>query len=171
MLSTAGLGPLTIGLPPETNPGAAMIVFDPEACVGLDDPTGRGPGRWVADYPPFVDVEGNEHPQFWVDANDADGVYWIDVLDPAIPTAAGVRVGSTLAELQSAYPDLVAGTPGPTSQPWWVSDDAGTLVFEVSDAEQPPGTTPGVVIIHVQGPRTDPDWTAANTDLVAGGCL
>ncbi|WP_407345123.1 hypothetical protein [Pengzhenrongella phosphoraccumulans] len=92
----AGLGPLTIGLPPETNPGAAMIVHHPDECAGLSDINGRGPGRWVATYPPFVDAEGNAHPQFWVDANDVD---------------------------------------------------------------------------HVQGPGTNPDWTSANTDLVAGGCL
>ena len=92
------------------------------------------------------------------------------MMDPAIPTAAGVRVRSTLPELQSAYPYLVAGMRGPTSQPWWVSHDAGTLVFEVADAQQPPATTPGVAILHVQGPGTNPDWTSANTDLVAGGC-
>ena len=163
ILSTAGLGPLTIGLPPETNPGAAMIVYNPDECASLSDPDGRGSGRWVASYPPFVDADGNEHPQFWVDANDADGVYWIDVIDPAIQTAASIRVGSTLAELQAAYPDLVAGTPGPVSQPWWVSDDVGTLAFEVQDGH--------VVIIHVQGRGTNPDWTSANSDLVAGGCL
>lgn len=170
VLSTAGLGPLTIGLAPEMNPGAAMIVFHPNECADQSDPTGRGPGRWVANYPPFVDAEGNEHPQFWVDANETDGVYWIDVIDPEIQTTTGIRVGSTLADLQAAYPELVAGTPGPTSQPWWVSEPAGTLNFEVSDG-QSPGTAPGVVIIHVQGPGTNPDWTSANTDLVAGGCL
>ena len=74
-------------------------------------------------------------------------------------------------ELQSAHPDLVVGTRGPTSQPWWVSHDAGMPVFEGADAQQPPATTLGVVIIHVQGPGTNPGWTSANTDVVAGGCL
>lgn len=174
VLRTSGLGPLTIGVAPETNPGAAMILFDPDVCAGVaeaSDP--RGPGRWVAAYPPFVDADGNERPQFWVDANEADGVYWIDVVDPAISTTTGIRVGSTLAELQAAYPGLVEGTPGPASQPWWVADDAGILVFEVSAGAdgQPPASGSGVVIIHLQGPGTDPDWTSANTDLVAGGCL
>lgn len=168
VLSTSGLGPLTIGLPPEGNPGAQMIVYHPDECAGQTNP-----GRWVADYPPVTDADGNTKPQFWVDVDETDGVYWIDVQDPAIPTTTGIHVGSTLAELQAAYPDLVEGTPGPASQPWWVSDDAGTLVFEVQDDSQglqPPGTPPTVVIIHVLGPGTDPDWTSANTDLVPGGC-
>lgn len=174
VVSTSGLGPLTIGLPPESNPGAPMIVYRPDECVGMvAGDQGRGPGRWVADYPPYTDSDGNAKPQFWVDVNEESGVYWIDVQDPAIPTTTGIHIGSTLAELQAAYPDLVEGTPGPVSQPWWVSDDAGTLVFEVQDDSQelqPPGTPPIVVLIHVQASGTDPDWTSANSDLVAGGC-
>ena len=171
VLSTPGLGPLTIGLPPKSNPGAQMIVFDPKACAGAAE--GSELGRWTANYPPYTDADGSSKPLFAVDVNDSHGVYWIDVLNPAIKTSAGIHVGSTLDALKAAYPGLVKGTPGPTSQPWWVSDAAGTLSFEVQDSSQglqPEGTPPVVVLIHVQAPGVDADWTAANSGNIAGSC-
>lgn len=172
--STSGLGPLTIGLPPATNPGAAMIAFDPEYCYSEEMGLTEGNlGRWASTYDTIVDAYGSEQPLFRLAADDA-AVLWIDVVDPAVPTTEGIRVGSTLEELQAAYPELVAGTPGPVSEVWWVADDAGTLVFETQDDTtglQPPGTPPTVILIRVLAADLDPDWPAANSGDVAGACF
>ncbi|HEX5331140.1 MAG TPA: hypothetical protein VFW79_00710, partial [Cellulomonas sp.] len=132
-LGTSGLGPLTVGLPPATNPGAVMIEFRPRYCedVGVES-VGTNPGRWVPTYEPIVEADGEPRALFAVEADDTR-VSRIDVIWSDLPTTAGIHIGSTLEQLRAAYPGLVEGTAGPTSQVWWVTDPAGSLVFETQD--------------------------------------
>ncbi|GAA3219405.1 hypothetical protein ACFP63_15895 [Oerskovia jenensis] len=165
VISTAGLGPLTIGVPPETNPGAAMIEWVPNAC-GEWDP--ENPGRWVSTYA----LPDGSQP-LGVSVSDK-GVGWIDVLMAGPRTAEGVGIGTDLATLQATYPNLVAGTPGPVSNVWWLKDDKGILSFETQgdkDGLQPAGTAEKVVHMSVLTSTADPDFARANTDQVAGGCF
>lgn len=102
------------------------------------------------------------------------GVGWIDVLQAGPHTAEGVGIGTDLATLQATYPNLVAGTPGAVSNVWWLEDDKGILAFETQGDEhglQPAGTAEKVVLMRALTSTGDPDFTAANTDQVAGGCF
>ena len=171
VVSTAGLGPLTVGLPPETNPGAALIALDPQACSEDAMWSGEGdPGRWSATTEPEM-LDGWPRPLFRVAA--ADVVEWIDVVSPTLATESGIHVGSTAADLLAAYPDLVEGTAGPVSRVWWVTDDAGTLVFETQDDRdglQPTGTPETVILMRVLAPGIDPDFATANSGWTADAC-
>lgn len=165
VISTSGLGPLAIGVPVESNPGAAMLRWSPDECADMGD---GDPGRWVTTYP---GADGG-YPMA-VDVTDS-GVVWIDVLQAGPRTAEGIGIGTDLATLQATYPNLVAGTPGPVSNVWWLSGPDGSLVFETQgdeDGLQPAGTPEQVILMRVLSPTADPDFATANSDWVAGGCL
>lgn len=174
VISTAGLGPLTVGdVPPPANPGSAMIVYDADYCEGMGGDT--DPGRWVAaDYPTDENYMGAESATpFFVDATDV-GVHRIDIMGVSPATAEGIRVGSTLEELRAAYPDLEGPFPGPVSQVWVLRGPTGAIAFETqgdADGLRPAGTEEGVILIRVLSPGYPPDFAAANSDNVAGGCM
>jgi hypothetical protein len=174
VISTAGLGPLTVGAePPETNPGSAMLEWDEDFCAGAVEGDAE-PGRWVAaGYEPDVSAYGEPVRTFAVAADD-QGVHRIDVLGAAPATAAGIRVGSSLTDLQAAYPELEGPFPGPVSQVWTWGDDDGTVAFETQgDAGglRPAGTPEGVVLIRVLAPGQPADFAAANSGNVADACF
>lgn len=171
MLSPAGLGPLTVGLPAEDNPGTTMIAWDPDHCSGLSDGQGD-PGRWVPDgYGPATRADGTQSDTlFGVAVDDSGVVVWIDVYGTAPQTVEGLGVGSTLVDVLAAYPDLSAPFAGALSQTRWLTRPEGLLVFETTagDPELPDGT---VVLVRVLAPGTDPAFATWRTDWTAGGCL
>ena len=108
-------------------------------------------------------------PGFRVDPDDAM-VKRIDLWTDRIATPGGIRLGSSLAELQAAHPGVVEETEADDwSRAWVLRSDAGTLVYETIDrgAEG----TDLVVGIRAYGPGLDPDLHTTSTDNVAGGCL
>ncbi len=173
VVSTSGLGPLTIGLPPETNPGAAMITWDPDYCAEIVEP-GAEAGRWVETGYEDDPDRGEIGSPFSVAVDDAGRIGWIDVRSPGPRTVEGVGVGTTLDALQAAYPALSGPFDGPVSRVWWVEDAAGILVFETQgdeDGLQPAGTPESVILLRVLLPGADPQFATANSDFVAGGCM
>lgn len=174
VISPAGLGPLAVGVPLATNPGAAMIELDPDYCDPEVFPE-TDPGRYIPSGYPLEERDGDLRQAFHVDA-DSDGVYRIDVMTSAIETAEGVRVGSTLSELQAAYPQLEGPFGDATqSRVWWLTGPTGVLVFETmaegADGMPSADAPEKVIIMRVLVAGADPKFTAANSDNVAGSCL
>lgn len=174
VITTSGLGPLTVGVPPVGNPGAEMIALDPEYCVSDELGTPDDPARWVpAGYGTDINYMSEPAPPFYVDADDT-GVHRIDVMGVSPRTPEGIGVTSTLAELQQTYPDLSGPFAGPVSQVWWRSDASGTVVFETQgDADDllPPGTPEMVILVRVLEAGVAPDFATANSGNVAGACF
>lgn len=173
-ISTSGVGPLEVGVPPRSNPGAAMIEWDPDHCaeiVGDDDP-----GRWVVtayDHTDDTDYTGGPTQPLHVGA-DEESIYRIDVMGTGPSTAEGIGIGATVEQLQEVYPQLQGPFEGAVSRVWWVEGQDGTMVFETQGAEsglRPEGTPQSVILIRVLEPGYAPQFATANSDDVAGGCL
>lgn len=163
ILSTSGLGPLTLGSPPDADARAGMVVWDPQACAGMQ--TEGDAGRWhPVDYDEDTSATGGQVRSFAI--ADVDGIVWIDVLGVGPHTEEGIRVGSTLTELQTAYPELQGPFDGLSSQAWWIENGNGLLQFETS-AETGVDT---VVIMRALALGGTPDFTAYQTGMVADGC-
>ena len=96
--------------------------------------------------------------------------------DPTISTPEGIHIGSTLAQLQAAYPTLTAGSSGVASHVWWIQDANGTVVFETQgpamDAS-PAVPTDAVILMRALSPAwgSEIDWPAANSGNVADACF
>jgi hypothetical protein len=175
VVSTSGLGPLTIGIAPEVNPGAAMIAFDPQACADqVLGGSGGDPGRWrPAGYDSDAVAHGGSGSAFLVGVDPVRGVSWIDILGTSPRTADGLGVGTLLEELQATLPTLQGPFDGPLSRVWWIEDEHGTLVFETERDGILEGATTGperIELMRVLLPGTDPRFATAHSDYVAGGC-
>lgn len=168
VVSTSGLGPLRIGVPPTGNPGAAMIEWVPDACPDADVP-----GRWsAAGYPDDLNYMAEPAAPFRL-AADETAVGRIDVIGSSPATANGIHIGSSLDDLRVAYPDLQGPYEGPGSRVWWVQDATGTVAFETQgDAGglRPAGTPEGVILIRILEPGVDPAFATANSGDVADAC-
>ena len=146
-----GMAPLRLGEPVA---GAQPVVrWDEDLCLaeGGASTDGTG-GGWVAGY---GDDASAAPFRVLVDSDTGeDLVFGVEVLAPGPHTAAGIQVGSTLADLQVAYPDVRLATPaaGLPVEVWVVEQGPTALVFEVSvDAPDSPWE-PGVVqLLRVRG--------------------
>lgn len=173
-VSTEGLPPLTIGEPPESNPGAKMIRFEEDYCYNEEIGITEGDlDRWVADYEDVTGRFDTPTAPFMLSADD-DAVSRIDIFGTDIATDSGISIGSTLDEVEQAYPELEHGESTGISSVHWVEGERGYLVFETQGesndlAEE--GEPDTVILIRVLDASLDPDFTAASTDNVAGGCI
>jgi hypothetical protein len=172
IISTSGLGPLTVGVAPGGNPGEAMITWDAEFCLGEMWEGDGDPGRWVPNgYGTDINYMGGETNPFYVDA-DNTAVNRVDVMGTSPHTVEGVRIGTLLIDLQAAYPGLSGPFAGPVSQVWWVQDAAGTMVFETQGGDMiAPGAPDQVILIRVLAAGQPVEWAAANSGNVAGACF
>jgi hypothetical protein len=130
ILGPAGLGPLKIAGSTSDGAAAKVIVWNSKACSAFDPPS----GRWQAAYTttsgrlPFTIQDSG--PQS-VRARVAT-VTRIDVTSPAIRTAKGIHVGSTLDQLRSVYGTSVQRTAATSeSEVWSVTDGGNFLAFEL----------------------------------------
>ena len=171
VISTSGLGPLRVGVPLGTNPGAAMLEWDPDLCLDLQP----DPGQWVVSgYAEDTAYDGRLRPPFGAEV-EPDGISRIDVLGVTPRTAEGVGVGTPLTDLQAVYPALQGPvTAFGDSRTWWISDASGSLVFETvtpGASEATAGRPEAVAFVRVLAPGVDPAYTIFGTDDTAGGCF
>lgn len=162
-ITTHGLVPLLTTEDIAGNPGEAMLEWDELFCYSVDMGIVTDTGRWKATYP---------DTPFLVDGEDDDWVHRIDIISPVIATPKGIHIGSTLADVQAAYPGLVTGTAAFSTTPYWIADADGFVVFEVGT-----GTVMGdpgpeqVWYIRSLGAGSDPDYAVASSGNVAGACF
>ncbi|MCJ7826877.1 MAG: hypothetical protein MUP36_01350, partial [Demequinaceae bacterium] len=136
-------------------------------CYSLEMGVTTDTGRWIATYPDYP---------FGLDGHYAPTITRIDIWSHTLQTPEGIHIGSTLAELTAAYPNLITGTPGITSKVHWIDGTLGYLVFETQDPDDgwgDPGATgpEEVILIRVVSADVNPDYTVANSGWTADACF
>jgi hypothetical protein len=172
VLTTSGLGTLEFGVAPSAEPTTQMIAEDPNACTEFGAAAGSPDAtRWR----PIAAYGGSDTPMFGVVV--LGGVVTrIDVFGTAIPTDAGIRVGSTAAELTAAYPTATVTSTDLTDIAT-VTDSHGTLIIEIARERglfDAPYWEPGQVdrVIYLRGVTAGTTaFTVAASENIAGGCL
>jgi len=104
VLTTEGLGPITIGEPPVVvDPALDVIIFDDDYCQEfVDDGRLDDAGKWIANYEPAL--SGTSRDPFSVLVEN-DVVEIVAIGSPEIVTAEGIGLGSSRADVVAAYPD------------------------------------------------------------------
>jgi hypothetical protein len=129
-LGVEGLDSLVIGKPVDTR----LAVLDPLPCAPSPQPTGAVPDpSWAAYIPVFPKIMGpygTEVYPFEAHANEMGELRWLAVQSPEIRTAAGIGIGSTRAEVESAYPDAEVVEKS-VARSYGVSGASTRLVIEV----------------------------------------
>lgn len=170
VITPGGIGSLRVGRPvSETD----MLVFDPDFCGpgdgeesgDDDDGTAVEYGRWVPNYPSARGLPFSA-------AVDDGIVTVIEVRNDILATAEGVRIGSSLEELNTAYPSLTPGLEGSISKSLLLATADGDIVFEVAIPSYYDGYPPNTVVdIRIWPPGQHDLKLVAATDDVVGGCL
>lgn len=178
-VTTTGLGPLRVGVPVESNPGAAMITYDEDYCVeqvgqlGEEWDPARGPaGEWLAaGYDPAPALDGELSPPFAVAVGDDGVLTQIAVLATQLRTPEGIGIGSTRAELLATYTNLEPLTPeGGFSQLWLLGGVTGDLIVETGDPNYTETTDDDDVVgITIAAPGYG-QATAWGSGMMPGNC-
>lgn len=147
VLSAAGLGPIHLGSAVPTTPAPlAIVVWDPVDCVSTDLGIAAGDpdaGAWKTTFPDAAGPAGTRPPFIitTVGSTQTGNVNLVWAWTEGVHTAAGIRVGSTLAQLHAAYPSFSRTiTDGFESDVYIVDASTGFLVFEVSKQDSSSGS-------------------------------
>jgi hypothetical protein len=169
-LSADGMGTLQFGEAPDAAPATRMIVEDPEACSEFAPAGTPEATRWR---PIPLYGGGAETLMFGVEVTDGL-LQRIDVLDPEIPTEAGVKITDTDDTVVAAYPGATL-VENDLTDIYVVTGSRGTLQIEVARARGAAGYWPSaqvdhVVYLHATIAGVDP-FSVAASENIAGGCL
>ena len=167
VLTTEGLGTLTIGEQPAAGLPASMVIFDPDACYyeGSEYPVGSPEmARWRANYP-------GETPPFGVGIGEDGVLTRIDLFTSDIPTDSGLRRDGSIDDLIASNPDHA--TPALTGQVtavWVIPGVQGKLLVEAM-TEDYSGYVAGQIVAITLIEADAPPFGKYGSDNVAGGCL
>lgn len=166
-LGFEGLGSLRLGESPESSD---LVEWDPDYCLFPEAPADQGElGRWIA----VGDFAAESRAPFSVSAV-AGVIDAIELRTDDLTTDRGIRYGSSLAELESAYPELSLFETGQLSTVHHVTEAGATMVFEVASddaywAPEDVATVTGIVVAPQElGQRIG---ARSASDNVVGGCL
>jgi hypothetical protein len=144
VITPQGMGPLLVGGP--VADAQPVVRWEEDLCVTTEGETViETRGGWVSGYgdDPF------DAPFSVIVDRDAAGepVFAVEVVKEGPHTEGGIQVGSTLAELQAAHPEVRLATPsdGGPIEVWVVEQGSGALVFEVSVDTPDYPWEPGVI--------------------------
>lgn len=156
-----GVGDLAIGSPvPQTDPAIAIVEWDPEACTGMGVGLPGYPfdGLWEstvdatnvlwAGRPAFGIATGSSFAE--IPGEQVAPVQIIEMWTEQIATDRGIRIGSTEAEVEAAYPDVEPSSElNPSSRAYLVPGADGTMVIEIGVADEWGDSTGTVLVISV----------------------
>lgn len=144
VITPQGMGPLVVGGP--VADAQPVVRWEENLCVTTEGETViETRGGWVSGYgdDPF------DAPFSVIVDRDTAGepVFAVEVLKAGPQTEGGIQVGSTLAELQAAHPEVRLATPsnGDPIEVWVVEQGSGALVFEVSVDTEGYSWEPGLI--------------------------
>ena len=123
----------------------ALMVWNPTACVSAELGISAGDpnaGAWQTTYPDATDILGTSAPFILttVGSTQTGNINLVWVWADGVHTAAGIHVGSTLAQLHGAYPSFARTIHGAVSDVYVIDGPTGSLTFEVSRQETDGGT-------------------------------
>jgi len=167
-LGADGFAQLPLGQVPTTDPLVAMVTFDAAACDGngvwnadgsyiSTDPDAYGPGTAFT----VTAGPGSNGALTRIDLNTFD-----------IPTDAGIRIGSTRAEVVAAYAGATVQPMGLT-EVFVIEGQVGLLQIEVaSDAEYWAGFRPNGTVVYIHASLPDQGvFSVAASENVLGICF
>ena len=174
ILSPEGLGPLVIGnAPPTTDPALDIAILDPDYCAAYVADYGVPAGKWIPNYEPALSTEDGGDPFALLVLGGA--LAGLDIRSTQPHTAAGIHVGSSLADLTAAYSghfDTVLDNY--LTDVYAVDGTHGRILFEVpkdtGDGYWLPSDLGKVLFIHVTE-LSQPVFGVAGSDAGYGGCV
>ncbi|MGN6324856.1 hypothetical protein [Pseudolysinimonas sp.] len=139
----------------------ALVAWHADACEANVAPEGAPPthGLWITTYPddPSGPIQQDPFRIATIDAQQGGAVSAVQVFSPQIRTTTGVHIGSSVSELEAAYPGGFADhRHGYDTDVYAVDGPSGRLLIEAYDGSEDAGGRSEVALMSVVPPGTAP---------------